>query len=129
MGLDELLGLVVTDVAADKVVGRIVIDERHLQPYGVVHGGVYASMVETLASYGAATWAMEQNMAGAVGIHNSTDFIRSCREGELLGEARPIHRGRTQQLWEVDVRTEGGKLVARGRVRLQNLTDIAAIVG
>jgi uncharacterized protein (TIGR00369 family) len=65
---------------------------------------------------------MEKGLAGVVGVNNQTDFIRATKDGVLIGEATPIHRGRTQQLWQVTVtREEDGKLVARGQVRLQNI--------
>ncbi len=121
-------GIELTDASADIAKGRIEINENHHQPYGVVHGGVYCTLIETLASTGAALWAMENGMAGAVGVSNQTDFIRATADGALLGEATPIHRGRTQQLWQVTVTREGdGKLAARGQVRLQNVstTDVA----
>jgi uncharacterized protein (TIGR00369 family) len=118
----------ITESAADRVVGRIEVRPHHHQPYGVVHGGVYCTLVETLASTGAALWAMERGMMGCVGVHNATDFLRAVREGVLVGEATPIHRGRTQQLWQVVV-TCDDKVVARGQVRLQNLADAAAIGG
>jgi uncharacterized protein (TIGR00369 family) len=126
---NELIGLEIVDVSEDEVVGRILLDDRHLQPYGIVHGGVFCTMIETLASYGAATWAMSQGMFGAVGVHNSTDFIRSCRGGEVTGEATPVHRGRSQQLWQVTVRGGDGRMVARGQVRLHNLTEPSPIGG
>jgi acyl-coenzyme A thioesterase PaaI-like protein len=67
---------------------------------------------------------MENGMAGCVGVSNQTDFIRSTTDGVLVGSATPIHRGRTQQLWQVTVTREGdGKLVARGQVRLQNVNS------
>ena len=120
----------VTEATPDRAVGRVELAPHHHQPYGVVHGGLYCTLVETLASMGAAVWAMEQGMVGCVGVNNSTDFLRATREGVLIGEATPIHRGRTQQLWQVSVTRESdGKEVARGRVRLQNLTDAAAIGG
>ena len=120
-------GIELIEASADKAAGRLVINENHHQPYGWVHGGVYCTMIETLASTGAALWAMERGMAGAVGVSNTTDFIKATKEGVLLGEATPIHRGRTQQLWQVTiVREDDGKLAARGQVRLQNVasTDI-----
>lgn len=117
-------GLELTDASPDHCEGRIDISDIHHQPYGVVHGGVYCMMVETLASTGAALWAMENGKAGAVGLTNKTDFIRATKEGVLLGRATPIHRGRTQQLWQVDITREGdGKLVAQGQVRLQNVSQ------
>lgn len=118
-------GIELTDASVDHADGRLEINENHHQPYGVVHGGVYCTIIETLASTGAALWAVEQGMAGAVGLSNKTDFIRATKEGVLLGNATPIHRGRTQQLWQVDVvREEDGKLVAQGQVRLQNVSEI-----
>jgi len=120
----------VTEASPDRAVGRIALANHHHQPYGVVHGGVYCTLVETLASTGGALWAMDRGMAGCVGVHNSTDFLRSTREGVLIGEATPIHRGRTQQLWQVEVTRESdGKLVARGQVRLQNIADASVIGG
>ncbi|HEX7098263.1 MAG TPA: PaaI family thioesterase [Acidimicrobiia bacterium] len=119
-----------TEATADRCVGRVVVARHHHQPYGVVHGGLYCTLVETLASTGAALWAMERGMMGCVGVNNSTDFLRPVRDGVLIGEATPIHRGRTQQLWDVSViREEDGKLVARGRVRLQNIADASVLGG
>ena len=118
-------GIELTDASEDHAEGRLEINENHHQPYGVVHGGVYCTMIETLASTGAALWAMGRGIAGAVGVSNKTDFLRATSEGVLLGRATPIHRGRTQQLWQVDiVREDDGKLVAQGQVRLQNVTDV-----
>ena len=122
-------GIELTDVSADAAAGRLVITENHHQPYGVVHGGVYCTFIETLASESAARWAMKIGMAGAVGVSNTTDFIRATREGVLLGVAVPIHRGRSQQLWKVTVtREKDGALVAHGQVRLHNVssTDLGA---
>lgn len=115
-------GLELTDASTEHAEGRIEINENHHQPYGVVHGGVYCTMVETLASTGAALWAMDQGMAGAMGLSNKTDFLKATTEGVLLGRATPIHRGRTQQLWQVNITRESdGRLVAQGQVRLQNV--------
>ncbi|HJQ76603.1 MAG TPA: PaaI family thioesterase [Acidimicrobiia bacterium] len=118
-------GIELTSASSEGAEGRVEINPNLQQPYGVVHGGVYCTLVETLASTGAALWAMDQGMAGAVGLSNKTDFLRATTEGVLLGRATPIHRGRTQQLWQVDVTRESdGKLVAQGQVRLQNVTTI-----
>lgn len=119
-----LTGIELTDASPDHCEGRLEIKPDHHQPYGVVHGGVHCTLVETLASTGAALWAMEQGMGGAVGLSNKTDFIKATTDGVLIGKATPIHRGRTQQLWQVDVTRESdGKLVAQGQVRLQNVNE------
>lgn len=118
-------GIEITDYGPDEAVGRVEIADHHHQPYGLVHGGLYCTLIETLASTGAAMWAMEQGMAGCVGVSNSTDFLRGTREGVLVGRATPIHRGRSQQLWQVVItREEDGKEAARGQVRLHNLTNL-----
>jgi 1,4-dihydroxy-2-naphthoyl-CoA hydrolase len=119
-----LTGIELTEASVDHAEGRLEINEDHQQPYGVVHGGVYCTLVETLASTGAALWAMDQGMAGAVGVSNKTDFLRPVTEGVLLGRATPVHRGRTQQLWQVDITRESdGKLVAQGQVRMHNVNE------
>lgn len=127
---DRLVGFEFDEVTADRVTGHLVAEAKHQQPYGIVHGGVYAGIVETLASVGAATWASDQEMI-VVGVSNATDFVRAHREGRLDAVGTPIHRGRSQQLWEVRItRATDGKLVAKGQVRLQNLpADSASSIG
>ncbi|MDH4309779.1 MAG: PaaI family thioesterase [Acidimicrobiia bacterium] len=117
------IGLEITEATPDLVAGRLDATVTHQQPQGVTHGGVHASIVETLASVGGALWAMEQGMATVVGVSNTTDFIRPHFTGWLHGVATPVHRGRTQQIWMVEVTNDAGKLVARGHVRLQNLAQ------
>ena len=120
-------GIELTEATPDIARGKLEITENHHQPYGVVHGGVYCTLAETIASTGAAVWAMEQGMAGAVGVSNTTDFLRATASGGLLAEATPIHRGRSQQLWEVNITSETtGKLVAHSQIRLHNVTDLSA---
>jgi len=117
-------GIELTEISLDRAVGRIVIAAQHHQPYGLIHGGVHCTLAETLASTGAAFWAMEQGMAGAVGLSNKTDFIKGITEGVIVGEATPIHRGRTHQIWQIfNTREEDGKLLAQSQVRLQNVTS------
>lgn len=121
-GFESTIGLRIVDASATKVVGEIEVAEHHLQPYGMVHGGVFCAMIETLASYGAAIWANEQGWFGAVGLSNTTDFLRATREGTLRAEASAVHQGRNQQIWQVVVTRSGdGKVAARGQVRLQNV--------
>lgn len=113
-------GLHLTHVAADRVEGYIDLGPEHHQPYGIVHGGVYASAVESAASVGATVAALARGQI-AVGVHNSTDFIRSMTSGRVSVTATPLQQGRTQQLWEVTITDAEGRLVARGSLRLQNV--------
>lgn len=94
---------------------------QHHQPFGILHGGVLCAVIETFASVGAYL-AVHDSGRTAVGVSNATDFIRSTTSGRLDVDARAVHQGRTQQLWEVVIaRNSDGKDVARGRVRLQNI--------
>ena len=113
------LGLRITEVAADRVVATWTAGERHHQPYGIVHGGVHASVVETLGSVGSATWFGDRGKV--VGVNNSTDFYRAVSEGELTSVATPIHQGRTQQVWVIETKDADGRLISRGQLRVQNL--------
>ena len=96
--------------------------ESH-QPYGIVHGGVHCMVVEGLCSMAAALWLAQDGRGDGrvVGVNNSTDFYRAVSEGRLTSVCRPVHRGRSQQVWTVETCDADGKLVARGQVRLQNL--------
>jgi len=118
-GFNEVLGTEFVEVSADRVVLRCVIKPHLHQPYGIVHGGVYCSLVETAASVAAATWFGDRG--NVVGVANHTNFIRATREGTLAVTAVPVQRGRRQQLWQVDITDDEDRLVARGEVRLANL--------
>lgn len=117
----EAAGLELDEVSGRRVRGHIELDERHHTPWGVVHGGVYTTAVESAASVGASA-AVEEDGMFAVGVHNATDFLRPMREGRVEVVAEPILQGRTQQLWQVVItRSEDGKEVARGQLRLHNV--------
>jgi len=115
------VGLRVEHAAADAVDGWIDLGPEHHQPWGLVHGGVYASAIESAATVGAATAAAEHGLV-AVGVNNNTNFLRSMSAGRVDVSARPLYQGRTQQLWEVRVTDAQARLVAIGQVRLQNVT-------
>jgi 1,4-dihydroxy-2-naphthoyl-CoA hydrolase len=120
-GLDVAHGFMYDDVGPDRVVISWTVGPRHLQAYGIVHGGVYCAAVESSASIGAALWFADRGRV--VGVSNHTNFLRSARDGDrLVATATPIHRGRSQQLWLVEIVDEAARTVARGEVRLQNLT-------
>jgi 1,4-dihydroxy-2-naphthoyl-CoA hydrolase len=114
-------GLELTEVTGTRVAGHIDVGPQHHTPWGVVHGGVYCSVVESAASVGASTAVADRGQF-SVGVTNSTDFMRPMTAGRLAVVAEPVQQGRTLQLWQVSLtRAEDGKLVARGQVRLQNV--------
>jgi 1,4-dihydroxy-2-naphthoyl-CoA hydrolase len=117
----RLLGIEFDERGPTRVTGSIAADERHHQPWGLIHGGLYTTAIESFATTGAFEAVKDQDMQ-AVGVANQTDFLRPHRSGRLEVVATPIQQGRTQQLWQVEIRRPGdGKLVARGQVRLQNV--------
>ena len=126
------LGAVVEELTGDRATMSVPVSPRLHQPNGIVHGGVYCSIVETLASLGGAVWLGERGHV--VGVANHTDFIRATRSGTLHGLATPIHRGRTQQLWLVEITDAppddpAARLIARGEVRLANIASTEHLAG
>jgi uncharacterized protein (TIGR00369 family) len=119
------LGLRFTHVTPQRVVAFLDAGPQHHQPYGVLHGGVYASIVEAVASYGAGNAALASGQRGVLGVSNSTDFFRSHSAGELMAVGTPVHEGRSAHVWQVEVtRSSDGKLVARGQVRFHVLQEL-----
>jgi uncharacterized protein (TIGR00369 family) len=127
-GFEVAMGLVFTRASQTEVACEVPVGPHLTQPYGLVHGGAYAAIVETLASVGAALVAMPRGQT-TIGLENSTTFVRAVRAGTLVGVGVPLHAGRTTQVWEVEVRDADGKLCAKGRVRMQCLERGAQIAG
>ena len=114
-------GLVVDEVSGTRVAGHIELTPEHFTPWGVVHGGVYTTAVESAASIGASE-AVKERGEFAVGVHNATDFLRASNGGRVDVLAEPLQQGRIQQLWLVTITaSDSGKALARGQVRLQNV--------
>ena len=119
---DSELGLQYTAVGPDGARAQLQVKPKLLQPMGLVHGGVYCSIIESMASVAAYTWLNTSGHGGnVVGVNNNTDFLRSIGTGMVYGTAEPIHRGRRQQLWLVTITDDKDRVLARGQVRLQNL--------
>jgi 1,4-dihydroxy-2-naphthoyl-CoA hydrolase len=113
------LGLVMDSIGASEVLAHLDADERHHTPWGIVHGGVYASIVESVCSIGG-SFAVRDNKQAAVGVNNQTDFLRPHKVGRLDVRAIAVQQGRALQLWSVEITNESGKTVARGQLRLFN---------
>ena len=120
---DATLGLVYTDVTPDGMKAQLEVKPHLLQPMGIVHGGVWCSMIESMASVSAYVWLRDNGGGNVVGVNNNTDFLRAITEGTAYGVSEPVHRGRRQQLWLVTIRDGEQRLIARGQVRLQNLEE------
>lgn len=116
----DYLGVRFEEVTGDRVVASWTANASLHQPFGIVHGGAHCGVVETLASIGASVWWGDRGKV--VGVNNSTDFFRAVSDGDLTSTAVPVHQGRSQQVWVVETVDTDGRMVARGQVRLQNLS-------
>jgi 1,4-dihydroxy-2-naphthoyl-CoA hydrolase len=128
VGFVKHIGLTLVSATAQEVVGELTVNESHYQPMGIVHGGVYCAMVETVCSVGAHLAAVAKGRT-VVGVDNQTSFLKATRTGVLRITARPLVVGGRTQLWEANVKDEGGALVATGRVRLMCLELTAKVAG
>lgn len=115
--LNAALGIEVDHADNGVARGHMPIADAVRQPYGIVHGGAYAALAETLASVG--TYAVvAPDGKVALGMSNDTHFLRSAREGMVRGEARAIHSGRTTWVWEIEMKSDEGVLLAVSRVTI-----------
>lgn len=119
---NELVGLRFTLVSPDRVEATLEVRPEHHQPSGVVHGGVYTTLVEAVGSTGSVAHVAAEGRL-AMGVHNATSFLRPTREGVLTAVATPIHLGRTQHLWDVRITRGDGRLAAKGELRTAIVDD------
>ncbi|MGU3652117.1 PaaI family thioesterase [Mycolicibacterium sp. A43C] len=122
-GFDSELGLQYLEMTPDGGRAQLVISDKVKQPWGIVHGGVYCAIIESLASVSGHVWLAEHGGGTVVGVNNNTDFLRAITSGTVTAVSTPIHRGRRQQLWLITITDEDDRTVARGQVRLQNMAD------
>ena len=120
-GFDSEIGLRYIEVTPDGGSAELEIHDKLLQPLGIMHGGVYCSIVESLASVSGHVWLSENGGGTVVGVNNNTDFLRAISSGSVTAVSTPIHRGRRQQLWLITITDDKDRVVARGQVRLQNI--------
>ena len=114
--LDNFLGHEMIEIKENFVKSKLKIEDHHKQPMGLVHGGIYATLSETICSYGA------NFLDGGVyvGVNNNTDFLTSVETGEIICIAEPIKVGRSYQLWESKI-YHNDKLCAVSKVRLSKI--------
>ena len=112
----EHLGMEFLEVGDDFIRARIPVDKRTRQPYGLLHGGVSVVLAETLGSCGAAYACAEGHRA--VGLDINANHIKGVTSGWVTGVTRPVHIGRTTQVWQIDMRNDAGELTCVSRITL-----------
>lgn len=115
VGFDHLYGLQVLEIGDGVVRGRVPVRDQIKQPAGLVHGGVYAAMAESLSTVGTIAAVWERGDA-AMGLSNQTSFLRPITRGAVHGAARARHRGRTTWVWEVELTDDDQRLCVLARV-------------
>jgi uncharacterized protein (TIGR00369 family) len=115
-GFTHAMGMRYLQLSAEEVILEWIVGPEHLQPYGIVHGGVHAGAIETACSMGAVVQAGPG--VQVMGVENQTSFLRAVRSGTLSCRAVPIHPGKRLQLWEARVTDASDRLIASGRVRI-----------
>ncbi len=116
-GFDALYGLEVLEVHEDLVTARVSVRDNLRQPFGLVHGGVLASISETLASLGTAVVVLPEGNA-AMGLSNTTSFVRPIIDGTIHARALRRHRGSTTWIWDVEITDDEGRLCAMTRMTI-----------
>ena len=112
----EHLGMEFLEVGDDFIRGRIPVDQRTKQPYGLLHGGVSVVLAETLGSCGAAYSCPEGHRA--VGLDINANHLKGATAGWVTGIARPVHIGRTTQVWQIDMSNDAGELTCVSRLTM-----------
>ena len=110
------LGIEFTDIGDDYLRGRVPVDERTRQPFGLLHGGVSVVLAETLGSIGA-FYASPEGHRG-VGLDINANHLRAATSGWVTGTARPVHIGRTTQVWQIDMVNDAGELTCVSRITM-----------
>jgi 1,4-dihydroxy-2-naphthoyl-CoA hydrolase len=112
----ERLGIEFLEVGDDFIRARVPVDDRTVQPFRILHGGVSVVLAETLGSCGAHYSAPEGHRA--VGLDINANHIRSATTGWVTGTARPVHVGRTTQVWQIDMTNDAGQLTCVSRITM-----------
>lgn len=114
---NALIGLEVGEVTEDAVTAAVPVSPAVLQPYGIVHGGIYSLIAESICSHATDVAVRDEGLA-AMGMSNSATFLRPISEGTIHARAERRHRGRTTWVWDVEVTDDAGRLCAMARVTI-----------
>ena len=113
--MGQHLGMEFTEVGEDFLKGRMPVDHRTRQPYGLLHGGASVALAETLGSV-ASAFVVDRHQYNAVGLEINANHLRGVREGFVTGIARPLHLGKTTHVWDIRIHDEKDKLVCVSRL-------------
>ena len=113
--IGEVLGIEITEIKEDCVKGKMPVDSRTHQPYGMLHGGASVVLAETLGSVGSHFLVKDDGKA-AVGIEVNANHLKSIRKGWVYGEANIVHRGGKLHVWSIDIKNEAGELICTSRL-------------
>ena len=116
----EHLGIKVTELGEDYVVGTMPVDNRTKQPFGILHGGASVALAETLASYGGYL-TVDPEKYYVVGVEINANHLKVAKSGIVTGKCGPIKRGRSTQVWQTEIKNEDGELVCVSRITLMVL--------
>ena len=113
--MGQHLGMEFVEVGEDFLKGRMPVDHRTRQPYGLLHGGASVALAETLGSV-ASAFVVDRSQYNAVGLEINANHLRGVREGFVTGVARPLHLGKTTHVWDIRIHDEKDKLVCVSRL-------------
>jgi 1,4-dihydroxy-2-naphthoyl-CoA hydrolase len=113
--MGQHLGMEFTEIGEDFLKGRMPVDHRTRQPYGLLHGGASVALAETLGSV-ASAFVVDRSQYNAVGLEINANHLRGVREGFVTGIARPLHLGKTTHVWDIRIHDEKDKLVCVSRL-------------
>lgn len=113
----EHLGIIYTDIGKDSITAKMPVDHRTHQPLGLLHGGASVALAETLGSV-AATFSVDHEKYNCVGIEINANHVKSVTNGWVIGTAKPLHLGKSTQIWQIIINNESGELVCISRLTL-----------
>jgi 1,4-dihydroxy-2-naphthoyl-CoA hydrolase len=123
-GMAKHIGIELTEIGADYLRGRMPVDDRTRQPYGILHGGASVALAETLGSYGAGL-VIDNTRCQCVGQEINANHVRAATDGYVIGTARPVHLGRRSHVWEIRIVDELDRLVCISRITMYILERAA----
>lgn len=115
--MTSTIGIEITDIGDDFICGKMPVDERTIQPFGLLHGGASVALAETLGSIGGGI-KVYQNNETVVGIEINANHLKSARDGWVYGKASPIRIGKKIQVWNIEITNESDELICVSRLTL-----------